>query len=103
MLFRVPWRRLIAPLSFIETAIPPASSEGCVMRFPLESRARLFCSMALFLFRLKLAITAAGLVFIVSDMIQSSLTGLVVIRRRPCPRVGLQVSGADSPLIFGFS
>ena len=60
--------RLIEELSFIDTASPPASSAGLVMRFPLDSLVRLVCRFLLFAVRLKDARMAAGFVFIVSDM-----------------------------------
>ena len=60
--------RLMEAVSFIETASPPASSAGLVIRFPLDSLVRLSCRFLLFFARLKDARMAAGFVFIVSDM-----------------------------------
>ena len=55
-------------LNFIDIAKPPASSDGFVMRLPLERRLRLLLSISLFLARLKAALIAAVFVFIVSDI-----------------------------------
>jgi hypothetical protein len=60
--------RLIEEDSFIDTASPPASSAGLVMRLPLDKRVRLFCSCLLFSVRLNAARMAAGFVFIVNDI-----------------------------------
>ena len=51
--------RLAAADSFIETARPPASSDGFTILEPLESRLRLFCSMLLAAVRLLEATVAA--------------------------------------------
>jgi hypothetical protein len=59
---------LIEEVNFIETARPPASSAGLVMRFPLDNRVKLDCRFLLFSVRLKDARMAAGFVFIVNDM-----------------------------------
>ena len=50
---------LIAELSFIETARPPASSAGFTILLPLESLVRLFCRLALLTDREKAALVAA--------------------------------------------
>jgi hypothetical protein len=55
--------------SFMETARPPASSAGDMIRRPLESLARLFCKLLLFLLRLDAAADAAVFVFIVNAMV----------------------------------
>ena len=55
-------------LSFIDIAKPPASSDGLVIRFPLDRRLRLLLSISLFLARLNAALIAAVFVFIVSDI-----------------------------------
>jgi hypothetical protein len=60
--------RLIDEVNFIETARPPASSAGLVIRFPLDNRVKLDCRFLLFSVRLKDARMAAGFVFIVNDM-----------------------------------
>ena len=53
-LFRFAWvayeRRMEADI-FIETAKPPASSTELFIRYPLESRLRLFCKATSVLFR----------------------------------------------------
>jgi hypothetical protein len=53
-----PWRRAAAD-SFIETARPPASSEGFTIFEPLESRLRLRCNMLFDVARLLEATVAA--------------------------------------------
>ena len=60
--------RAMDELSFIEIASPPASSDGLVIRLPLDNRFKLLLSISLFLDRLKAALMAAVLVFIVSDI-----------------------------------
>ena len=57
LLLTAPWRLAVA-LSFIDTARPPASSEGLTIFEPLESRLRLFCSIELEVARLLEAIVA---------------------------------------------
>jgi hypothetical protein len=49
---------LAVALSFIETAKPPASSDGFTIFEPLESRLRLFCNMLLEVAKLLDAIVA---------------------------------------------
>ena len=61
--FSTPVIRLIVPLNFIDTASPPASSAGWVIRLPLDSLVKLFCRAALFLDKWKLAVEAAAFVF----------------------------------------
>jgi hypothetical protein len=53
-----PWRTAAAD-NFIETAKPPASSEGLTIFEPLESRLRLFCSIEFEVARLLEATFAA--------------------------------------------
>ena len=65
--------RLIAADNFIDTASPPASSDGFTIFIPLDRRLRLFCSIALLLLRLFLATVAAEFVFIVTGILLSSL------------------------------
>ena len=60
--------RAIEEDSFIDIANPPASSDGLVMRFPLDKRFRLLLSISLFFDRLNAALMADVLVFIVSDI-----------------------------------
>jgi hypothetical protein len=55
--------------SFIETANPPASSAGELMRDPLESRLRLFWRFTLVLLRLYAAAEEALFVFILSIVV----------------------------------
>jgi len=61
--------RLIAADNFMDTASPPASSDGAVIFKPLDKRFKLFCSIVLLLLRLFFAIVAAELVFIVTDIL----------------------------------
>jgi len=47
------WVRLTAALNFMETAKPPASSEGFAIRDPLERRTKLFCNKSLAFWRFR--------------------------------------------------
>jgi len=76
--------RLIDAVSFIETAKPPASSAGPMMRFPLESLERLFCKLLLFEFRLRDAAVAAMLVFIVNAISYILLDYVLFILTASC-------------------
>jgi hypothetical protein len=67
--------------SFMETARPPASSEGLVIFEPLESRPRLFCSIALDAARLLEATIAVEFVLITTAMVVSFLDECDVRRR----------------------
>ena len=59
---------LIEEFNFIDTASPPASSAGLLIRLPLESLVKLACRFLLFWVRLNDARMAAGFVFIVNDI-----------------------------------
>src|SRR5882724_3407704 len=61
--------RLAAADNFIETARPPASSDGLTIFEPLESRFRLFCNISLEAARLFAATVAAKFVLMTTDMV----------------------------------
>jgi hypothetical protein len=54
--------------NFIETARPPASSDGLTIFEPLESRFRLFCKFSFEAARLFAATVAAKFVLMTTDM-----------------------------------
>jgi hypothetical protein len=74
--------RLAAADNFIETARPPASSDGFTIFDPLESRLRLRCRLLLEAARLLEAVVAAELVLITTDMVVSFLVSDAALRSR---------------------
>src|ERR1700676_5108063 len=61
--------RMAAADSFMDTARPPASSDGLTIFEPLESRLRLICNIELEAARLFAAMLAAMFVLITTDMV----------------------------------
>src|SRR3954466_11875546 len=69
MLLAAAPERLAAADNFMDTARPPASSDGVTILEPLESRFRLFCKLSLEAARLFAATVAAKLVLMTTDMV----------------------------------